>query len=49
MVYVGKPDEESSEAPAGKNSTTATTPAASTWNITVDTDGLKQQDDTATV
>jgi len=26
----------------------ATTPTASTWNITADTDGLKPQDDTVT-
>jgi len=32
-----------------KNKKTATTPAASTYNIIVDTDGLKPQDDTAAV
>jgi len=52
---VGKPGGEPSGAPASRQtgrkikSTSSTTPAASIYNITVDTDGLKPQDDTATV
>ena len=49
---VGKPAGESSGAPAGRQTErkkTATTPTACTYNITLDTDGLKPQDNTATV
>jgi len=48
---VGKPGEESSGAPAGRRTEkikTATTPAGSTWKLTVDIDGLKPQDEIAT-
>ena len=49
-----KPGKESSGVTAGgqmekKKAHIASTPVASTWNIAVDTDGLKPEDDTATV
>ena len=51
---MGKPGREPSVTSASrqaerKKTQAAITPAASTYNITVDTDGLKPQDDTATV
>jgi len=50
MTSVGNHQEHLQEDKWIKKKTqTATTPAASTWNIIVDTDGLKLQDDTATV
>jgi len=52
LASVGKPGREPLGAPAGrqterkkynKKTQTATTPAASTYNVTLDTESLKQQ------